>query len=323
MHPHQHRLVAREVALAQHDMFVPVGGVGIDAHGPFPAEFRGDGLFIHDLHQVIVAAAVGDEIADRADLKPVQLREADEVGQARHGAIFLHDLADHARRVEPGKARDIDRGLGMARAHQHTAIARTQREHMPGRRDILRALARVDGHRHRAGAVMGGNAGGHALARLDRHGEGGLVARRVMRGHQRQAERVDPLAGHRQADQAAPMRGHEIDRVGRGHLRGDDKVPLVLAILVIDEDEHPPVAGIFDDLFDGRDHVLVIGFHRTGGFKGHGVSLCACLPEGIAQPRGADQCPTRRNAGRTRRHGAPEGPASPTSAQRASNRSAT
>ena len=47
------------------------------------------------------------------------------------------------------------------------------------------------------------------------------------------------------------MGGHEIDRLRSRHLGGDHKVALVLAILVIDEDEHAAIAGIFDDLLDG------------------------------------------------------------------------
>jgi hypothetical protein len=61
------------------------------------------------------------------------------------------------------------------------------------------------------------------------------------------AELLDPLLGQRQADQAAAVLGHEVDRVGRRHLRGDDEVALILAVLVVDQDEHPAVARLVDD----------------------------------------------------------------------------
>src|SRR6185437_11164729 len=38
----------------------------------------------------------------------------------------------------------------------------------------------------------------------------------------------------------------------RRHLRRDDEVALVLAVLVVDEDEHPAVAGFLYDLLDRR-----------------------------------------------------------------------
>ena len=99
------------------------------------------------------------------------------------------------------------------------------------------------------------DAGGDALARLDRDGERGLVARAVRLAHQRQAELLDPLAGQRQADQAARVAGHEVDRVGRRELRRDDQVALVLAVLVIDQDEHAAVARLLDQLGGAREVV--------------------------------------------------------------------
>ena len=125
----------------------------------------------------------------------------------------------------------------------------------PGRDDVLRPARRVDRHRDGARAVGGRDAGGDALARLDRDGEGGLVARAVVLRHQRQAELLDPLAGQRQADQAARVLGHEVDRFGRGALRRDDEVALVLAVLVVDQDEHPALAGFLDDVLGRGLHL--------------------------------------------------------------------
>ena len=52
------------------------------------------------------------------------------------------------------------------------------------------------------------------------------------------------------------MLGHEVDGVGRRHLRGDDEVALVLAVLGVDQDDHAPVAQILDDLVDRRKEAL-------------------------------------------------------------------
>ena len=63
------------------------------------------------------------------------------------------------------------------------------------------------------------------------------------------------------ADQAAAEARHEIDRVRGRHLRRDDEVAFVFAVLVVHEDEHPALAGVLDDFLDGRqlpvDFVLV------------------------------------------------------------------
>ena len=78
--------------------------------------------------------------------------------------------------LSPASRDDIDRGLGMAGADQHAAGARDEREDMAGRDERVGAVGGVDRHRDGARAVGGGDAGGDALARLDRDGEGGFHA---------------------------------------------------------------------------------------------------------------------------------------------------
>ena len=73
--------------------------------------------------------------------------------------------------------------------------------------------------------------------------------------HEFQAEVFDPVVGQRQANQAASVLGHEIDGVGIGHLGGNDDVALVLAVLVVDEDDHAPLLDVLNDLLDGRQVV--------------------------------------------------------------------
>ena len=122
---------------------------------------------------------MGDQVGDGAELEVMVLGEGDEVRQPRHGAVVVHDLADHGGRVQAGHAGDIDRGLGVAGAHQRAALAGQQREDMAGRDDVVAGAVGVDRDGDGLRAVGGGDAGGDALARLDRDGEGGLVARAV------------------------------------------------------------------------------------------------------------------------------------------------
>ena len=98
-----------------------------------------------------------------------------------------------------------------------------------------------------------------AFARFNGHGERGLVARLVRGRHQWQTQAVQRLSRHGQADQPAPMGRHEVDHIGRGHLRRDHEVAFVLAILVIDKNEHAHVARLVDDLGDGGDGVGIFG----------------------------------------------------------------
>ena len=63
--------------------------------------------------------------------RPCLRENSTQVGHARHLAVVAHDLADDAGRLAAGEARQIDRTLGVPRAHEHAAPPRAQREHVP------------------------------------------------------------------------------------------------------------------------------------------------------------------------------------------------
>ena len=83
------------------------------------------------------------------------------------------------------------------------------------------------------------------------------MARAVGARHQLETKLLGALRRQRQANEPAAVLGHEVDGVGRRHLRRDDKVALVLALLGIDEDEHAAVARVLDHLLDGREELAV------------------------------------------------------------------
>ena len=256
-------LVGDHVALLEHIGLRARHAVAIGDHSPLAAIIRGESALAEAFDQVVVAHPVGDEIADRADLEVMLAGEGDQVVEPGHRPVLVHDLADHARGVEPGEARNVDRRLGVPGAHQRAAIARHQREDVSGRDEIIRALGRIDRDRDGARAVSRRNTGGHAFLRLDRDREGGLHRFLVVAAHGREAEVIDAVLGEREADQPAPMSGHEVDRLRGGHLRGDDKVALVLAVLIIDEDVHPPVARLVDDFINcGKNGPFIVGIKK-------------------------------------------------------------
>ncbi|QYU65973.1 DNA polymerase I [Leptolyngbya sp. 15MV] len=301
VHPHQRGPGRVDMTLLEHDLF-GLGRLVVERdRAPFAAPAAGEPRLVADLGQVVVLEAIGDQVADRADLQFVPPGEGDQVVHPRHAAILVHDLADHARGVEAGQPRDVDRGLGMPGADQHAAIAGDQREHVAGGDDVVRRARGVDRDADRARAVGGADPGGDAFARLDADGEGGLVPGAVVAAHQFELQLIAPRLGHRQADQPLAVGRHEVDRGGCGHLGGDHQVALVLAVLVVDQHEHPPVARLVDDLLDaGEDRAVVVGeeerlqlAERVGG----GVP---CLVGAIAQRIGVEPGGTRDPGARHR-----------------------
>ncbi len=163
---HQRFGVGRQRSADQHEVRRIGKLVAVDDQ-PERAVRRHQRPFGKPLDQAFGAAAVMDQVGDRADLETVRLREQHEIGQARHRAVFLHDLADHGGGRAAGQVRQIASGLGVPGARQHAAGLRHDRKHVPRLHDVSGLRVRSDRRQYRACAVGRRYAGGHALRRLD------------------------------------------------------------------------------------------------------------------------------------------------------------
>ena len=173
-----------------------------------------------------------------------------QIGHARHRAIVVHDLADHARGRATGHAREIHGTFGVTTALQHAAVNGAQRKYVSGADEIGRRRRLGDRHANRVRAVGGTDARGHAFARLDGHRECSAGLGLILFDHHGQAERRDFLVFEAQADQTASKARHEIDGFGRRQVGRHDQVAFVLATLVVDQHHH--FAG--SDVFEGAMH---------------------------------------------------------------------
>ena len=188
----------------------------------------------------------------------------DQVGDPRHRAVLVHDLADDARGRETGQSGEVDRRLGLPRALQHTTRARAQREDMAGLDEVVGGRGRVDRDLDRVGPVVGGDAGRHTLARLDRDGERRAERSLVLVRHLAQAELLAALGREAEADQATAVRRHEVHGLGRDELRRDREIAFVLAVLVVDDDHEPARPDLLDRFLDGgEDGARCLGAHTA------------------------------------------------------------
>ncbi|MGY4517196.1 hypothetical protein ACVWWW_002764 [Lysobacter sp. HA18] len=71
--------------------------------------------------------------------------------------------------------------------------------------------------------------------------------------HRRQAELSATLARQRHAHQPPRMRDHEVDVLRPHEFRGHDQVAFVLAILVVDDDDHSAGADFFQQFGNRRE----------------------------------------------------------------------
>ncbi len=147
--------------------------------------------------------------------------------------------------------------------------------------------------------------GRDSLAGLDRHRERGLERGLVLGRHQVQAQLVAAIGREREADQAPRLARHEVDVLGRGELCRERQVTLVLAVLVVADDDHPARPDVLERVLDagkGRYHSSlqqlfhVLGDHvhlkvnraaRGGPFRG----WCAPGSPGSAKRRSPHRPP--------------------------------
>ena len=158
------------------------------------------------LDELLVPAPVLDQVGDGDQLQPVPLAVRDQVGDARHRPVLVHDLADDARRDQPREAREVDRRLGLAGAQQHAAVTRAQREDMAGLDEIVAAVdcGSIATWIVRD-AIRRRDARRHALARLDRDRERRAVRRLVASVIWRSPSCVAAVLRQAQADQPARL----------------------------------------------------------------------------------------------------------------------
>src|SRR5262249_30049002 len=78
-------------------------------------------------------------------------------------------------------------------------------------------------------------------------------------------ELADAVLGERDTDQPAAVGGHEVDGRRRHLLRGHDQIALVLPVLVVGEDDHPPLANLGDGPVDQGDaaHLFQPACHQS------------------------------------------------------------
>ena len=204
-------------------------------------------------------APVLDQVGDRDHLEPVARAVPPRSGtRAIVPSSFMISQTTPAGISPASRARSTAASVWPARSSTPPRRARSGKM-WPGWTRSRGLRARVDRDLDRARAVVRGDPGRDALARLDRDGEGGPERRLVLVGHLAQAELVAALLGQAEADEAARVRDHEVDRLGRGELGRDREVALVLAVLVVDDDDEAALADLLDRLLDGGEGAFGAG----------------------------------------------------------------
>ena len=205
----------------------------------------------HGTVERICLVEVRDELLDRDDRHTVAFAELFEPREPHHAAVFGDDLCDRTDRLQADELHEVDGRLGVAAALTHAAVDSAQRQHMAGADHARRGRCRVREHVERARAVGRTDAGGHAVCGIDAD----RVRRRtgVLIGldHGRQIQRIGEVGGHRCADEAGRPAHRPRDPLGGGELGREDDIALVLAVLVVGDDDGATGSQRLEGFFDG------------------------------------------------------------------------
>ncbi len=113
----------------------------------------------------------------------------------------------------------------------------------------------------------------------------------VVADHLVQLQPVEVRAGHRGAEQSAAFGHGEGDQFGGGALGGEDEVALVLATLVVDDDDRPAGRDLRDRVLDGVERLPGVADRvrgRVGGGRARGGGARGAAHRNSPRARGAD-----------------------------------
>ena len=159
---------------------------------------------IDPLDQALVAAAEPIRSAIVPSLRPCAAANSTRSGRrAIVPSSFMISHSTAAGCSPASCARSQHASVWPAR--EHAARLGDEREDVTRLHDVVRARGRRRGDADGVRAIGGGDAGGDAARRLDRHGEGGAVHRAVRRHHRREAELPRAALGDRHADEPAAV----------------------------------------------------------------------------------------------------------------------
>jgi len=170
--------------------------------------------------------------------------------------------------MQPGQPAEVDRSLGLARAHQDAPLAGAEGVDVAGHHEVRGSRGGVGEDLDGTRPIGGGDTGGDALAGVHGDGEGRAELRlvQVLADHHGDAQGVQPFAGGGGADDAAGVLEHEGDGLRRNELPREAEVAFVLTVFVVHDDDRAALAKLLDRLLHG-------GQWRGGAASGATVIL--------------------------------------------------
>ncbi len=219
------------------------------------APFGGEVNLFDAFDELFAFEAVADQIGDGAHFEAVLLAEDFEFGSSGHFAVFAHDFADDGGGFEAGDSAEIHAALGLTGADECSAVSGAEGVDVSRAKEVVGLGVVGDGNLDGGGTVFGADAGGDtkAFGGIDGDGEGGSELGGVVFGLAMESEAIALFGGERKADESSAMGDHKVDGFGGDELSSVDEVALVLAVLIINQDNGSPRFQLFDGLWNTHE----------------------------------------------------------------------
>ena len=121
---------------------------------------------------------------------------------------------------------------------------------MPRPGQIRRPRGWVNRNLDGVGPVVSRDSRGHSLPRINRFAKCSAVIGSILCAHRTNAQMVQPLFRHGEANQPTAVLGHKVDGLGSNFFGCQSKIAFVLAVFVIHHDNHAAGADFFDSSRD-------------------------------------------------------------------------
>ena len=202
-------------------------------------------------NQTLVLQAVRNEVCNGHELHVVLLGQFHQLGEPGHRPILIHDFHDHTCGLKACKPRkSTAASVCPGRRRTPPALARKERCVGPSQLAWLGVGTNqgLDGF----GPVACGDARGATMPhQIDGDRERRFEGRVVGLDHQAQLEFVASRLEKRGANEPSAVGGHEVDDFWRCVTRSNEKVPFVLTVLIVDDNDDLSLPNGLDGLRDG------------------------------------------------------------------------
>ena len=203
------------------------------------------------LHERFLLQAIGDEVADADNLESMFASHLLELWHACHRAVLVQDFYQGSSRLQAREAGKIDGSFRVSSAAKNAFVLCVEGIDVARATEVSRLAIGVGKCTDGSSAVVCADTRRAAFQEVHCHGErrakhACIVFHLMVQFEFSSTAHRDGCTKH-----ASAVAQHEVDLFGSNHLGSRDEVALVLAVLIIHDDDKLPLSEVVERRLDG------------------------------------------------------------------------